>query len=122
MYYDMKKDNLTRKYRNYKIGFFTCFGMSFYFLLILLLPCCLVSFVVWMHYYSEDVLGNFITITERSLNNDQFYNKMEMIKFKMDKFISDFSGVSEPFKTSSNLTEFLSSINIILESRKNDTN
>lgn len=114
----MKKDNLRRKYKKYRLSFFTCFGLSLYFALIMILPCIFIALVVWMNYYSESVLQNFTQMTNMSLNNDLFFNQLEMVKFKMDKFITDFSGVSQPIKTSENMTDFLNSISLVTETRK----
>lgn len=116
----MKKDNLRRKYKKYRISIFSCFGISLYFALIFLLPCSFVALVVWMHFYSDSTLNDFIGATSLSLNNDLLFDKLEMVKFKMDKFIADFSGVSQPFKTSSNMTEFLDSIKVITRTRQED--
>ena len=44
-----------------------------------------------------------------------------MAKFKMDKFISDYSGVSEAHHTSKNMSGFLGELSKIIDSRKNDT-
>ena len=66
-------------------------------------------------------MNQFISHTEISLNNDLFYYKTELIKFKIDKFLVDFSGYSVAKFSPLDVTLLFNQVKTITESRKNDT-
>lgn len=66
-YYDLKKENIERKYRKYKSNIFYSFGLLPYFILILLVPSWQVYFNYKLLDYSEGEMDKFATAAGRQL-------------------------------------------------------
>lgn len=120
-YYDLKQENLRRKYKKFHLGWTTWFGLFLNFAMIFMVSCAYIGFMIWANVYEVQVMDDFSFHTQISLNNDLFFFKTEMIKSKIDKMIADYSGKNSTVYDQSNFSAAMQAIQAIAESRKNDT-
>lgn len=115
----MKKDNIKRKYRKYKSGIFYSFGLLPYFVLILFVLVGQILFNFQLLVYSESEMDRFSKGASRQYQASVGTYLSNILKFKFDKFVTDFAGQSETLVTAATTDYIFAQAKSVTEKRSN---
>ena len=98
-YYDMKKDNIKRKYRKYQSGILYSFGLLPYFFLIVIILVGQIVFNYAILQFSNTEMDAFAQAAARQYQSQVGTYYSNILKFRFDKYITDFMGLGDAIFT-----------------------